>query len=88
MTITMDQSGRLVIPREIRREAALEAGTPLDIRVHDGKIEIEPMPLEPKLVRRGKLTVAVAVGEVPPLTHDLVEKTRKALRHRTEPKRK
>jgi len=39
----MDQAGRLVIPSEIRREAALEPGTPLEVRWHDGMIEIDTM---------------------------------------------
>ncbi len=40
MTITMDSAGRLVIPKEIRREAGIEPGMPLEIRCDDGIIEI------------------------------------------------
>ncbi len=45
MTVIMDAAGRLVIPREIRREAGLEPGMPLDVRCREGVIEIEPQPL-------------------------------------------
>jgi len=80
MVTTMDSAGRLVIPREIRREASLEPGTPLDVRWRDGVIEIEPQPLDVKLERRGRLTVAVPRGKVRPLTTASVERTRRALR--------
>ena len=40
MITTMDSAGRLVIPSDIRREAALEPGMPLEVRTRDGVIEI------------------------------------------------
>ena len=79
MTITMDASGRLVIPREIRREAALEPGVPLDVRWRDGVIEIEPMPLAVTLERRGRLLVASPASPVPRLLTKSVERTRREL---------
>jgi AbrB family looped-hinge helix DNA binding protein len=78
MTITMDAAGRLVIPREIRREAALEPGMPLDVRMRDGVIEIEPQPLEVRLKRKGRLLVATPARRVPPMKSSVVERTRRA----------
>lgn len=80
MVTTMDSAGRLVIPREIRREAGLEPDTPLDVRWRDGVIEIEPQPLEVKLVKRGRLLVAVPRAKVPALTAEVVERTRRRVR--------
>lgn len=80
MVTTMDSAGRLVIPREIRREAGLEPDTPLDVRWRDGVIEIEPQPLEVKLVKRGRLLVAVPRAKVPALTSEVVERTRRRVR--------
>lgn len=77
MTTTMDQAGRLVIPSEIRREAALEPGTPLEVRWHDGIIEIEPQPLSVKLERKGRLLVARPGTRVPALRTAVVERTRR-----------
>ena len=77
MTTTMDQAGRLVIPSEIRREAALEPGTPLEVRWHDGIIEIEPQPLSVKLERKGRLLVARPGTKVPALRTTIVERTRR-----------
>jgi AbrB family looped-hinge helix DNA binding protein len=76
MTTTIDAAGRLVIPSVIRREAALEPGTPLEIRVRDGIIEIEPQPIPVKLRRKGRLLVANPAAKVPPLRARTVEQTR------------
>lgn len=80
MKTTIDLAGRLVIPKEIRREAGLKPGMPLDIRLRDGRIEIEPAPLPVKLVRKGKLLVAVPGTAVAALTAETVERTRRAVR--------
>jgi AbrB family looped-hinge helix DNA binding protein len=80
MITTMDAAGRLVIPREIRREAGLEPDTPLDVRWRDGVIEIEPQPLAVKLERRGRLVVATPRRKVHPLTSGAVERTRRTVR--------
>jgi bifunctional DNA-binding transcriptional regulator/antitoxin component of YhaV-PrlF toxin-antitoxin module len=77
MIVTMDAAGRLVIPREIRREAALEPDMPLEIRWHDGVIEIEPQPLPVTLQRQGRLLVAQPVDRVAPLRAATVERTRR-----------
>ena len=80
MKATIDAAGRLVIPKRIRREAGLESGAELEIRFEDGRIEIEPTPLEVKLVKKGSLTVAVPVRPIPRLTAADVEQTRHRLR--------
>lgn len=84
MVTTMDHAGRLVIPREVRREAALEPGTPLDVRWRDGVIEIEPQPLPVTLRRKGRLLVATPVGPVPALRTATVERTRRDLSGRRD----
>ena len=80
MKVTIDSAGRLVIPKEIRREAGLRPGMPLDVRWRAGRIEIEPAPLVIKLVKKGRLLVAMPDKDVVPLSADVVERTRKALR--------
>jgi len=76
MKTTMDTAGRLVIPRDIRRRAGLQPGAPLDVRWHDGRIEIEPALVPVTLVRRGRFVVAVPQGEGPTLSDGEVEDTR------------
>ena len=80
MVVTMDAAGRLVIPAEIRREAAIEPGVPLDVRLRDGVIEIQPQPLPVVIERRGRLLVARPVTKPPALTSEAVERTRRTLR--------
>jgi AbrB family looped-hinge helix DNA binding protein len=78
----MDPAGRVVIPREIRREAALEPGVPLDVRWRDGVIEIEPQPLAVTLARKGRLLVASPSEPVKSLRTATVERTRRQLTRR------
>ena len=81
MTITIDKAGRLVIPSEIRREAGLEPGMPLEIRCDDGRIEIEPQALPVRIEKRGHLAVAVPLIPVPPMDHKIVEHTLRKIRN-------
>jgi bifunctional DNA-binding transcriptional regulator/antitoxin component of YhaV-PrlF toxin-antitoxin module len=71
-----------VIPREIRREAALEPGVPLEIRWRDGVIELEPKALPVTLRQKGRLLVAVPVAGVAPLEASAVERVRRSIRRR------
>ena len=82
MITTMDAAGRLVIPREIRREAALVPGTPLEVRWRDGVIEVEPQPLAVRLERRGRLLVATPTSKVGPLRTATVDHTRRRVGER------
>jgi len=79
---TMDSAGRLVLPREIRDEAKLEAGTPLRIAVRDGLIEIEPLPREVHVVRKGRIRVAVPAQDGEPLRNETVRETIASVRER------
>ena len=81
MITTIDAAGRLVIPKEARREAGLEPGVPLEVRVRDGRIEIEPARLDVRIERRGRFLVAVPTKPVRALTSPIVEETRRRLRH-------
>jgi AbrB family looped-hinge helix DNA binding protein len=81
MIIAMDKAGRLVIPAAIRREAGIEPGVPLEIRVDDGRIEIEPKALEVRIERQGNWAVAVPVHPVPPMDPKIVERTIRKIRN-------
>lgn len=51
-TITIDEAGRLVIPKPLRDRFGLTAGTRLHIRVEEGQILLSPERPEPRLVER------------------------------------
>jgi AbrB family looped-hinge helix DNA binding protein len=80
MRTTIDAAGRLVIPQAIRREAGLRPGAEVDVRLVDGRIEIELATAPVRLERRGRLVVAVVPEEVGPLSAEVVETTRAELR--------
>ncbi len=75
----MDRAGRLVIPKEIRREARLAPGALLEVRWRDGRIEIEAVPVAVQLRRRGRLLVAVPRTKIAPLTLEIVDQTRRGI---------
>jgi AbrB family looped-hinge helix DNA binding protein len=59
MTITMDKSGRVVIPKELRKAANLQPDMPLEIRVENGGVVIETPWIESKIEMRHGLAVLV-----------------------------
>ncbi len=79
MKITIDQAGRVVIPKSIRESAGLSPGEPLEIVYRDGRIEIAPADSAVELVRKGKLTVACR-AKMPPLTQDTVTQVLRQVR--------
>jgi len=79
MKSTIDEAGRLVIPRDLRRETGIEPGVPLELRVEGGAVVIEPAATPVRLERRGRFVVARPLSPVPPLTNDVVEQTRNRL---------
>jgi AbrB family looped-hinge helix DNA binding protein len=82
MRTTIDAAGRVVIPKQLRQAASLEAGQELEITERDGRIEIEPVSAPVQLVERdGFVAAEIADDDVPTLTatevRDLLERTRR-----------
>ncbi len=73
MKSAMDSAGRVLIPSELRRRASLSPGSELDVSWEDGRIVLEPRPLEVKLVKRGRFVVAEAQENVPPMPAEAVD---------------
>lgn len=80
MKSTIDPAGRVVVPKALREAAGLAPGTPLEIRIVGGHLEISPAPVPVKLERHGRLLVAVPQRQQPPLTAADVEAVAEALR--------
>ena len=70
MKVTIDDAGRLVIPKRLRDELQLVAGMALEIRARDGRLELEPVTVPMRLVRRGKGLVATTDEPLPTLGAD------------------
>jgi len=79
MKTAIDSAGRLVVPKKILQEVNLKPGAALEISVKDGRIEIEPAPLQVRMVRKGRVVVAVPTERVEPLTAEAVESVREKL---------
>jgi AbrB family looped-hinge helix DNA binding protein len=80
MTTTIDQAGRLVLPKAVRDRARLVPGMPLEVRVVDGRIEIEPAPARVVVEKRGGFWVAQPADAVPVLTQQTVDDAIEELR--------
>ena len=80
MRTTIDRSGRLVVPKQLRDRLALSEGGVVDVVERDGVVEIHPVPAQVE-VRPGEGgPVAHAVDALPPLTDDDVRGTIEHLR--------
>ena len=75
MRTVIDSAGRLVVPKAARDELGLTAGTELELRVVDRRIEIE-FPATRMRLEDGKHgVVAVADRDMPLLTAEIVRET-------------
>jgi AbrB family looped-hinge helix DNA binding protein len=77
---TIDSAGRLVLPKTIREEVGILPGMTLRITVLEGKIEIEPVPRQVRILQKGPLRIAVPVEEGPALTDETVQRVRREIR--------
>jgi bifunctional DNA-binding transcriptional regulator/antitoxin component of YhaV-PrlF toxin-antitoxin module len=82
--VSIDASGRLEVPEEIRREAGVLPGMQLRVAYRDGRIEFEPLPRKVRIVKKGLLAVAVPSEPSGRLTAQAVRDTQEALRARSE----
>ena len=80
MKVTIDAAGRLVVPKAFRDQLGLEEGVELEIRVREGRLELEPSPTPMRLVRRGKGLVATSDEPLPRLDADDVRAVVEAMR--------
>ena len=80
MRSTIDQAGRVVIPRPFREELGWDGGEEIEIEVIDGTVSISPVTMKMSLVETKEGVVAVPETELPPLTGDVVRKTQDSVR--------
>lgn len=80
MSTAIDSAGRLVIPKAVRDAAGIAPGTPLEVRFRDGRIEIEPVPLDVTVETIDGVAIASSQDPVPVLSAEAVAATRDRLR--------
>jgi AbrB family looped-hinge helix DNA binding protein len=79
MRVTIDAAGRLVVPKHLRDELGFQAGTELEVRAVDGRLEVavpsrvrlEEAELGPRFVAVGDATLSA--DEV----RDVIERSRR-----------
>lgn len=85
MITTMDSAGRVVLPKAARDRAELKPGVEIEVRVVDGRIELEPAAARVTVGKQGGFWVASPVADVPVLTQETVATTIEAIRLRSVP---
>lgn len=80
MKTSIDRLGRIVVPKALRDAMGLEGGTQLEIRMREGRIEIEPVATPMRLVPRGKGLVATTDDPLPAIDAEGVRAITESLR--------
>lgn len=80
MRTVIDAAGRVVVPKAARDELGLTAGTELELRVVDRRLEIEILATPMRLEEHEHGLVAVPDREMPVLTAELVRETLERVR--------
>jgi bifunctional DNA-binding transcriptional regulator/antitoxin component of YhaV-PrlF toxin-antitoxin module len=79
MRVCIDAAGRVVIPKRLRDAAWLRPNMPLEVSLHDGRLE--PAAINTRLIEEGGSIFIRAEGDdTPPLTTDAVRDVMERLR--------
>ncbi len=80
MKTTIDQAGRIVVPKPLRDLIGLKAGQEVEVSAVDGRLEIAVSPTPMQLEDRAGIAVAVPGVDLPELTQEMVRETLEQLR--------
>ncbi|MEO6122566.1 MAG: AbrB/MazE/SpoVT family DNA-binding domain-containing protein [Ilumatobacteraceae bacterium] len=80
LSTSIDNAGRLVIPKALRDELSIGAGDRLTVRVRDGRLEIEPAIVAAHVEVVDGLPVIVHDVDIPPMTADEVRLVLESIR--------
>jgi AbrB family looped-hinge helix DNA binding protein len=73
--LTLDELGRLLIPKQIREQLGLTSVTQFTLAVQEGKLILEPLPQESKVYHSGTALVVESepTGNLETILDDLRE---------------
>ena len=75
MRATIDAAGRMVVPKLLRDALGLQPGQPLDLRVRDGRLEIELASVDMRLHDGPHGPVVVPAEPLPALSAEMARDT-------------
>jgi AbrB family looped-hinge helix DNA binding protein len=58
MEVTLDKYGRIVVPKSVRDQLGIQAGTDLAVEVKEGRLVLSPVPERASLEERDGLLVS------------------------------
>jgi AbrB family looped-hinge helix DNA binding protein len=62
MLVPIDQAGRIVLPKDVREELAIQPGDTLKVSIHGSSVTLTPNHAAVGLVRKGKALVFSSAG--------------------------
>lgn len=63
--VSIDGAGRVVLPKKVREQLNLRAGSQLELAAHSASLELKPLELAPGLVREDGLWIHHGVAQAP-----------------------
>jgi AbrB family looped-hinge helix DNA binding protein len=80
MRVSIDASGRVVIPKRVREELGLKAGQELELDTRDGDIRLSAHGVDMWVEGEGREARLRTAAPLPPLAPDVVSRTLDELR--------
>ncbi len=81
MRTTIDQAGRILVPKPMRDELGLSGGQEIEITARDGHLEVDVAPVAMRLEDDDGVLAAIPTEPLPPLTaeqvREVLERTRR-----------
>ena len=78
MKVAVDKFGRILIPKVVRDQLGIDAGTEVELRVEDGNLHARVIRDEGRLVREGNMVYIVSEGSTNVDVVELIRQDREA----------
>ena len=80
MKTTIDRAGRVVIPKAIRERVGLQPGMEVEISEDNGRVELEPLPPQGRMVYEDGLPYWESAPGTPPITLEEINEAIREIR--------
>jgi len=65
MVVSIDGAGRIVLPKKVREQLGLRAGSQLELATRGGALELRPVDAVPALVQESGLWIHQGTAQAP-----------------------